>query len=121
LGVSHQVEQLGAIDEPYGLTSREASRLFSVGAGSDDVDFIGALGVEKSEHLANGVHADLLGLPLLALHEYRLAVLAGHDIDPTVGSGAGVPGDASGEQRDQAFDNAAADRGAVDGTCKHWN
>jgi hypothetical protein len=90
LGFSHQMEEHGAINQPYGFVPRKVFRVIGEVTTRHDVDLVCPFGIEQAEHFANRPHGDLSRLPLLALNEHGLAVFSCDDINPAVRSRTGV-------------------------------
>ena len=58
---------------------------FAAGLDGHDIAPGGALRRHNAEQLAHDLHAHLQGLPVLALHQERLAVAPQHDVDAAIG------------------------------------
>ncbi|KGK57309.1 hypothetical protein NC00_13265 [Xanthomonas cannabis pv. phaseoli] len=68
------------------LAAGEALCISRIGANTDDLDRVGLVMREQAKHFPHDADADLLTLPLLALHQRAAAVLAQDQVDAAVGA-----------------------------------
>ena len=85
--VADEAHEFRAVDECNLAALREVLRLAGERAGGDDNAVVGLLSTHDSEQFPHGPDAHLPCLPLLALDQRFLAVLAQNQIDPAVASG----------------------------------
>ncbi|KCX00709.1 hypothetical protein AN652_18045 [Xanthomonas arboricola pv. pruni] len=83
---SYHFQQPFAVNQFNRLALGKAFCVLGVDANAGDLDRMGLVMREQAEHFPYYADADLLVLPLLALHQRAAAVLAQDQVDAAVGS-----------------------------------
>lgn len=78
------VQQLFAADQFDRFAFGKALGVFRVSADAGDLDRVGLVMGQQAVHFAHDADANLLTLPLFALHECAAAVLAQNQVDAAV-------------------------------------
>nr|WP_243642407.1 hypothetical protein [Marinobacterium mangrovicola] len=86
LGLAQHLVEFGPVDQANGLTVGKLIRFFGEVAGGDDEGALGSLVDHDPEELSDHRNTNPLRLPVLALDQITLPVLAKVHIDTTVWS-----------------------------------